>query len=279
MSISKHEGLFEFCSHACSYSGIAFVQLRRSMLGKKVKGYPYFIELKTNSTFTECHMLFISCTRGWNKTAELTPESERGSSVCLFWTSFLQGTKPEVELQPRGSARSQSPVTHRRCGGLTKNITECRLPADFLEFLKDIPSYRRETAARLHWQTGEARASVIRCSSVRRTGERTTLNGESDGSSPTSMWLMEREGGGRVGETILARGAKSILVVGDSRQRRGWVRTEKTMALRLIATWWDSQDEWFMVFFWNKGQHFEVWSLIWSKVVSTITALYNYLSA
>lgn len=66
------------------------------------------------------------------KKAELTPESERGSSVYLVSTSFFLSTELGLHLPQRSSARSRSrlPATHRRRGGLKITpLTKYRFPA------------------------------------------------------------------------------------------------------------------------------------------------------
>lgn len=86
---------------------------------------------RTASDFTSAaqheNILFVCL-----KKAELTPESERGSSVYLVSTSFFLSTELGLHLPQRSSARSRSrlPATHRRRGGLKITpLTKYRFPA------------------------------------------------------------------------------------------------------------------------------------------------------
>lgn len=176
-----------------------------------------------HSTKTFC--LFV-----WKK-AELTPESERGSSVYLVSTSFFLSTELGLHLPQRSSARSRSrlPATHRRRGGLKITpLTKYRFPAASADSGLILLSNRYNKRTLKKRQLLPVLRFLFVCSpraSFKSTGERATAT------KPRERWVTAYlhvtggkggKGGKRGGRGV----AKSIWAVGDSHVRVevGWGR-------------------------------------------------------
>lgn len=180
---------------------------------------------RTVSGFTSAaqheNILFV-CLK---KKAELTPESERGSSVYLVSTSFFLSTELGLHLPQRSSARSRSrlPATHRRRGGLKITpLTKYRFPAASADSGFFFPSnrYNKRTLKKKRQLLPVLRFLFV-CSpraSFKSTGERATTT------KPRERWVTANlhvtggkggKGGKRGGRGV----AKSIWAVGDSHGR------------------------------------------------------------
>lgn len=176
-----------------------------------------------HSTKTFC--LFV-----WKK-AELTPESERGSSVYLVSTSFFLSTELGLHLPQRSSARSRSrlPATHRRRGGLKITpLTKYRFPAASADSGLILLSNRYNKRT-LKKKTVTASFALFVClfppcvfQEHRRASDCHKTEGTMGHRLPPCDWWEGREG-----RKARGKGGGQINLGGGWQpcQSRGWVRT------------------------------------------------------
>ena len=166
-------------------------------------------------------------------TKKLTPESERGSSVCLASTSLLLDSRARgLHLPQRRNtgAHSRLPDTHR-CGGRLKITPFSRSIA--YRRLQRIPGEGFSFHGRTRGRVGQKQtARLAPCLSPRRTGERLPHNRRE---RRVTAYLHVtggeggREGGRGKGESI-GWGWPNQFGRLSTRGRLLWVRTEGKLA-------------------------------------------------